>query len=130
MGILYILEQHLFWKRWGVSTDGLSSTQIKINDFYEYDYIIGMDKSNVENILKIAPKGTEHKVYLFLDLVDDLKGQEVPDPYYTGDFEETKNLILQGSHAWNQFLTKKNKPKFILFLCSLLIHLLKPRLGK
>ncbi|AYV35204.1 low molecular weight phosphotyrosine protein phosphatase [Erysipelothrix rhusiopathiae] len=91
----------------GVSTDGMSSTQIKINDFYEYDYIIGMDKSNVENILKIAPKGTEHKVYLFLDLVDDLMGQEVPDPYYTGDFEETKNLILQGSHAWNQFLTKK-----------------------
>ncbi|MBK2402530.1 MULTISPECIES: low molecular weight protein-tyrosine-phosphatase [Erysipelothrix] len=91
----------------GISCKGMTSSQITIEDFYHYDYIIGMDKSNIQNLLKIAPKGTEHKIHLFLDQVDDLKGHEVPDPYYTGDFEETKDLVLRGSHAWDQYLSKK-----------------------
>lgn len=91
----------------GISTDKMTSTQIQISDFMNYDYIIGMDKSNVRDLLNIAPKGTEHKIHLFLDAVDSLQGHEVPDPYYTGDFEETKRLILEGSQAWNAYLSKK-----------------------
>lgn len=91
----------------GISTDKMKSTQIQISDFMHYDYIIGMDKSNVRDLLNIAPEGTEHKIHLFLDAVDSLQGLEVPDPYYTGDFEETKRLVLEGSQAWDAYLSEK-----------------------
>ncbi len=37
------------------------------------------------------------KVFRLLDLVEDSK--DVPDPYFTGDFEETYQLCLKGCQA-------------------------------
>lgn len=35
----------------------------------------------------------EHKIHLFA-------GESVPDPWYTGDFEETYSRVLSGCKAW------------------------------
>ncbi|CAI4846079.1 CIH_collapsed_G0056560.mRNA.1.CDS.1 [Saccharomyces cerevisiae] len=41
--------------------------QIKTKHFDEYDYIIGMDESNINNLKKIQPEGSKAKVCLFGD---------------------------------------------------------------
>ena len=66
-----------------------SSQQITARDFEAFDQIIAMDESNLEKLKQLAPEGTAHKIQMLLE-------QSVPDPWYTGDFEETYSLISKG----------------------------------
>ncbi|MGM0214636.1 low molecular weight protein-tyrosine-phosphatase [Enterococcus sp. AZ109] len=87
----------------GISTKGMHSRQVSTNDFYTADWIIGMDRENVEDLLALAPKGADKKVYLYLDIVPGKKNQDIPDPWYTGDFEEAYALIQDGLPYWLTF---------------------------
>lgn len=97
-GTQQILDQH------GISYEGIRSTQVKPTDFVKYDFIIGMDANNVADLKQMAPAQTKEKIHLFLDIVAGKEGQEVPDPYYTGDFEETYTLINEGTEALLSYL--------------------------
>ncbi len=77
-----------------VSTKGLVARQFSQEDFVEHDYIVGMDESNIRNISKISGQSNDPKIIRLLDLTDIKK--DVPDPYYTGDFQETYDLISEG----------------------------------
>ncbi len=70
-----------------------TSLQIKEEDFYNFDLILGMDANNVADLKQMAPVGTEHKIHLFAT-------ESVPDPWYTGDFEETYRRVLAGCEVW------------------------------
>ncbi len=48
-----------------------------------------MDESNLENLRKMAPEGTRQKIAMLLE-------QGVPDPWFTGDFQETYQLVKTG----------------------------------
>ena len=72
-------------------------------DFYDTDYIIGMDQENVSDLQAMAPAGTEDKIYLYLDRVPGCTGEGIPDPWYTGNFEETYDLIQKGLNEWLTF---------------------------
>ena len=63
-------------------------------DYQKYDYIIGMDNSNIENIMYIVKEDPNNKVYKLLDFTDE-KG-EVADPWYTGNFTKAYNDIERG----------------------------------
>ena len=65
------------------------SQKITDEDFYEFDKIIAMDESNLENLKKMAPSGTAQKIEMLL-------GKDVPDPWFTGDFQETYQLVNLG----------------------------------
>ena len=86
-----------------ISAKGMRARQVTTEDFYEADYIIGMDQENVSDLQAIAPKGTENKIYLYLDRVSGHVGEGIPDPWYTGDFEETYELIQKGLNEWLTF---------------------------
>lgn len=86
--------------RLGIDTSAMFSTPITTQDFYEYDYIIGMDHQNVADLSAKAPQDCKNKVYLYLDVVDGYQGKEVPDPWYTGNFEETYRLLSLGLKPW------------------------------
>lgn len=69
------------------------SQQISLQDFETFDVIVGMDEQNIRDLKYMAPEHYHHKIHLF--------GQAgVPDPYYTGDFEETYQLVLAGCKNW------------------------------
>ena len=68
-------------------------------DFYEFDYLIGMDQQNVRDLLEMAPADCQGKVFPF-----DQEG--VPDPYYTGRFETTYRQVQKGCQDWLIFLNK------------------------
>ncbi|MDH5611913.1 MAG: low molecular weight phosphotyrosine protein phosphatase [Gammaproteobacteria bacterium] len=69
--------------------------KVQVNDFEEFDYVIAMDMSNVDNLQAICPAGLEDKIHLFLKFSDNTSVKEVPDPYYGGinGFETVLDLI-------------------------------------
>lgn len=94
-------------KRQGISFSGIKATQIKELDFFEFDLLIGMDAENVADLKRVAPYGTEEKIHLFLEVVAGKERMDVPDPYYTGDFDQTYTLVDQGTDAWLTHLVKE-----------------------
>lgn len=84
-------------KKFNVSTDGLVGRQMKKDDFEKFEYIVGMDSSNVRNIFQLTGKPHHPKIIRLLDLTKHKK--DVPDPYYTGDFQETYDLVSDGCKA-------------------------------
>ena len=96
-GTQKILAQH------HISAKGMRARQVTKEDFYDTDYIIGMDQENVSDLQAMTPAGTEDKIYLYLDRVPGCTGEGIPDPWYTGNFEETYDLIQKGLNEWLTF---------------------------
>ena len=84
-------------KEYGISTSGMKGRQLAFDDLAGFDYIIGMDASNVANIRDMLRQPENPKILRFLDLTSHKK--DVPDPWYTGDFQETYDLCLEGCEA-------------------------------
>ncbi|MTD41910.1 low molecular weight phosphotyrosine protein phosphatase [Erwinia sp. CPCC 100877] len=99
-GTQKILNMH------NISFTDIYSTPITVQDFEHYDLLIGMDKSNVEDMKRMAPTDTLEKIHLFMEQVAGKETEEVPDPYYTGDFEQTYQMVDEGTDAWLAYLNK------------------------
>ena len=82
------------------------SQKMKREDYYAFDKIIAMDEANMETLKKRAPEKTSQKIGMLLD-------QGVPDPWFTGDFQETYQLIKSGCesllHEMIEIREKKSK---------------------
>ncbi|WIV17807.1 low molecular weight protein-tyrosine-phosphatase [Paenibacillus polygoni] len=82
----------------GIKYEGITARQVGEKDFTAFDYIICMDDSNELNLRKL--RGAEHaKIIKFMDLLPDEQVREVPDPYYTGNFDEVYRLIDLGTEV-------------------------------
>ncbi|ASR47262.1 phosphotyrosine protein phosphatase [Paenibacillus kribbensis] len=82
----------------GISEQGLKARQIEARDFEAFDYIVCMDDSNERNMRKLAG-GADADILKFMDLLPKEQLREVPDPYFTGNFEETYRLMDAGCEA-------------------------------
>ena len=71
-------------------------------DFESFDYIIGMDASNVSDLRHMCPQELQYKIYSFA-------AENVPDPWYTGDFEETYQRVQEGCQVWLERLEKESE---------------------
>jgi protein-tyrosine phosphatase len=89
-----------------ISDEGIVSRQIKASDLNDFDYIIAMDTENVKNIRKLASSSSTVKIKRLLDFVDDNEKNDVPDPYYTGNFDEVYQLIQEGCERLVQEIKK------------------------
>ena len=72
----------------GISCEGKRARQITREDVAYYDHIYYMDSRNERNLKRMLPKWSE-KLQPLLD-------RDVADPWYTGDFSQTWNDILEG----------------------------------
>ncbi len=82
----------------GLSCKGKTARQITKNDYFYYDYIIGMEQYNIRNMRYIFPADTENKIHLMLDFTDNPR--DVSDPWYSGRYEEAWNDINTGCKAF------------------------------
>lgn len=83
---------------YGISYEGLKARQVSTEDFSEFDYIVAMDVQNEKDLRRLSQ--SEHaQIVKLLDLVSDMMNKEVPDPYYTGNFEEVYELVGKGCRA-------------------------------
>ena len=83
------------------------ATQISWNDYDKYDYIIGMDSWNMRNLdrmLKGDPDGKVHKLLTFAG-----SGRDIADPWYTGNFDDTYEDVVEGCEGFIDYLKKNGK---------------------
>ena len=95
-GTQQILREH------NIPFDGMISELFKPSD--DFDYIIAMDQSNVENIRNINPniKGQLFKLLEFSDMEE----TDVPDPYYTNNFEGVYKMVQSSCDNLIDFIIK------------------------
>ncbi len=73
------------------------AVQMTKADYDYYDYLIGMDTANIRNMQRIAGGDPDGKIYKMLSFANPAaKAQDVADPWYTGDFDETYRDVTAG----------------------------------
>lgn len=77
----------------GISCAGKTSRRILRPDFLDFDYIVCMDRMNLDYLHRMSPPNHVGEISLLMDYAD---GGEVADPYYTGDFEKAYRDIERG----------------------------------
>ena len=94
-------------KQVGIPVVPHRARQITMTDYEYYDYLIGMDSVNIRNMNRIAggdPQGKIYKLPSFAGL-----SKDIADPWYTGNFDETYNDVLEGCEAFIDHLIKNNE---------------------
>jgi len=78
-------------RRRGYDLSPLRARQIELADFTRFDRIFVMDRANLRDVRALCPKGgTEPELFL---THAPQHGEEVPDPWYTGEYQRTLDLI-------------------------------------
>ncbi|MBB5355628.1 protein-tyrosine phosphatase [Anoxybacillus mongoliensis] len=75
---------------------GLKARQISKEDFHTFDYIIGMDSDNIAHLRRLVGDPSQAMIARFMDFVPNRRVDDVPDPYFTGNFEEVYELVEEG----------------------------------
>lgn len=73
----------------------------KKDDYDNYDYIIGMEGSNIYALMRIVSSDKEKKIRKLIDCHD------IADPWYTRDFEVAYQEIEYGCQQFLQELIKR-----------------------
>lgn len=77
----------------------LRARQLCWEDFFEFDYLLAMDESNLGILRREAPLDYAGHIGLLLDFAPDAPEREVPDPYYGdgGGFVRVLELVEAAS---------------------------------
>ena len=75
--------------------------RVHAGDFEAFDYILAMDRSNLEDLQAICPLHLQERVRLLLDFAEDGASGDVPDPYYGGaqGFERVLDMVEDGARG-------------------------------
>ena len=100
--------------------------QMTKKDYQTYDYLIGMDAWNIRNMQRIAGGDPDGRICMLLDFTDraqriaggdpdgricmlldftDRAGEEIADPWYTGNFDVTYRDVKEGCEGLLNRLT-------------------------
>ena len=82
-----------------------TARQITNQDYNEFDYIIGMDESNVMNIKRIVGEDKENKIHKLLDFTNEPR--DIADPWYTRNFDKAYEDIEKGLTSFFRYITFK-----------------------
>ncbi|MBC6309635.1 low molecular weight phosphotyrosine protein phosphatase [Listeria sp. FSL L7-1582] len=94
-------------RRHGIDYSQMRARLIGQDDFADFDYVIGMDGSNMADLEALKPLDSNVVLKKLMDFAPDEKVTEVPDPYYTGNFEETERLVSAGCEGLLQAIREK-----------------------
>jgi protein-tyrosine phosphatase len=86
-------------QRRGFALHDIRARRVSDEDFEIFDYILVMDRDNLEELQQRVPDGYHGKVHLFLEFAGSSQVSEVPDPYYGGasGFELVLDLVETAS---------------------------------
>ena len=95
-----------------ISYEGMVARQVVTEDFEQFTYIVCMDSSNISNVRALLEDtkeqengrfhtyaGSKEQLFTFMELLPEHDVKDVPDPYYTGNFEYVYELIEAGCQA-------------------------------
>ena len=92
----------------GISCLGKTARQMSSSDYEHFDMIICMDAWNVRNAVKLSGGDPRHKISLLLGYTD-RAGEDIADPWYTGDFDEAWDDISYGCKGLLGYLEDRRR---------------------
>ncbi|MEO8591654.1 MAG: low molecular weight protein-tyrosine-phosphatase [Flavobacteriales bacterium] len=81
-----------------IDISDLRGRQFVEEDFERFDLLLAMDRSNLRDMLRMAPNETlAAKAQLVMDYAPAHREREVPDPYYGGDegFDHVYHMLTE-----------------------------------
>jgi protein-tyrosine phosphatase len=93
----------------GYDLSELVGRQVSDGDFERFDYILAMDRDNLDNLVSRCPNEYRHKVHLFSSYSVEYAGQEVPDPYYGGQrgFDRVLDMVEAAARGLLEDIRRK-----------------------
>ena len=89
-------------KRKGIPFAEHYSHKIRPHEYDYYDYIITMDSENIKDLKLILGHDKDNKIKRLLDYTNNPRN--IKDPWYTGNFDETYDDVVEGCEAFLKFL--------------------------
>ncbi|TCP97221.1 protein-tyrosine phosphatase [Cricetibacter osteomyelitidis] len=77
-----------------IDSRGFVSRKVRMSDWQQFDYIIAMDDSNLRDLERLFGRHPE-KLFKITALCPDLAYDHIPDPWYSGNFAQTYELLDQ-----------------------------------
>jgi len=94
----------------GVDLSGLTARRFVSADFTEFDYLLGMDNSNIADMRAIKPADAPARLQLMLEYSQKFAETEVPDPYFGDDgFELVFDMIDDAARGLLQHIRSEHR---------------------
>ena len=93
-------------KKEGIPVIPHRAVQMTLNDYEEYDYLIGMDTWNIRNMNRIVGADPDYKIHKLLEYTN--RGGDIADPWYTGNFDETYRDVSEGCEGLLAHILKED----------------------
>ena len=82
----------------GIPFTRRAARQITINDYNRYDYLVAMDDENLYYMNRCWGGDPKNKIRMLLSFAG--KDRDIADPWYTGNFDQTFEDVLEGCKAF------------------------------
>lgn len=92
-----------------IDYSSIRARQLKQSDLNHFHYVIAMDEKNLKDISIIAGKNPTAYIARLMDFVEDETIVDVPDPYFTGNFDLTYELVKEGCVQLLNFIRMREK---------------------
>jgi protein-tyrosine phosphatase len=98
--------QEAAWAR-GYDLSALQARRATRNDFRVFDYVLAMDRNNLQTLRRLCPPQYADRIGLFMQYARNVRSDEVPDPYYGGPqgFEDALDRVEDAARGLLEHLT-------------------------
>ena len=94
--VYYAAKEKL--KEAGIDCTGKVARQIVKEDYDRFDYIVGMELSNIRAMIKVFGEDKDGKIHRLRDFTAD--PGDIEDPWYTRNFDKVYEQICKGCIAF------------------------------
>jgi protein-tyrosine phosphatase len=97
--------------RRGLDLDYQRARKVLLKDMEIFDYILAMDESNLQDLMRICPDEHQVKLSLLMSYAPHFGQLEVPDPYYGGDqgFDHVFDMVEEAAKGLLDDLRKRHQ---------------------
>ena len=82
-----------------------AARQIRSDDYEKYDWLVAMDDENIYYMNRCWAPDPERKIVRLLSFAG--KTRDIADPWYTGNFDQTYDDIVEGCTAFLEEIRRK-----------------------
>ena len=93
-------------KKEGIPVGNHRARQLTKKDYETFDYLIGMEETNLRNMKRMIGGDPDHKISRLLDFGS--HPRDIADPWYTDNFDVTYDDIVEGCEALLDHIKRKS----------------------
>lgn len=93
----------------GVSYQGITARQVRKEDWEQFDYLVAMDTQTMLDLKEWEHRAASPSIFRLLEYRGENEVTDVPDPYFTNNFEYVYELIDTGCRALLDELVNKHQ---------------------